>query len=100
MPIIMKGNMIVGKVEQQKAPPNTFKWDSDIKKLVKVEEPVKITESIVKKEEPVIITKQKIVKEHVESPSHYYKEQHGELEKMFNKKSEYLSDMLDLENNK
>lgn len=32
--------------------------------------------------------------------SQYHKEQHGELEKMFNKKSDYLTDMLDLKNNK
>jgi hypothetical protein len=46
------------------------------------------------------ITKQIIEKEIVETPSNYHEEHHGELHKLFNKKSDYLRDILDLDPNK
>lgn len=105
MPIILKGKMEVKTVEQkQTAQPMRYKWDSNLRKIVPVEEPLPKEEEPVKhevKQKPIqIIHKQVVQKETVEPPSHYVNQVHGDLEKKINTKSDYLRDMLDFENNK
>lgn len=100
MPIIVKGSMGVKTVEEKEAPqPMRYKWDSNLRKIIPVEEPkpepVKVEPKPMK-----IIHRQVIQKETVEPPSHYHEETHGELQKLFNKKSDYLRDILDFDSNK
>lgn len=95
MPIIVRGEIKVGKVEQNSAQPVNYKWDNKLNRIVPVEE--------IKPEQPKpvkVIHKQVIEKEIVETPSLYHEETHGELHKLFNKKSDYLRDILDLDSNK
>lgn len=82
MPLIVKGS-INGLVQEKKVdnpPPSPAKvtdWNSLKQTFIKEE---KIQPEIIKKE----------------PSSNYHVEKHGELEKMFNTKSDYLKDILDL----
>jgi len=92
MPIIVKGEMIFKEVEKKPTPqPMTFKWNDIVNRNVPVEQP---------KPEPVKIQRQVVEKEIIETPSNYHEEFHGELHKLFNKKSDYLRDILDFDSNK
>jgi len=99
MPIIVKGEVVIKTVEEKVSQPMQFKWDNIRNKIVPNEEPkpepVKIQPKPVK-----IIHKQVVEKEIVEPPSNYHEETHGELQKLFNKKSDYLRDILDFDSNK
>lgn len=101
MPLIIKGEINLEKVEQ-KTPAQlvTHRWDNKLNRIVPVEE--NKPEPVVVKPEPVkpIIKRQVVEKEIVETPSHYHEEVHGELHKLFNKKSDYLRDILDFDSNK
>ena len=103
MPIILKGQMTVKTVEQDAPPPGSYKWDPELKKIVKIEEPKPVQEIKQPVKEPKkiqVIHRQVVQKETVEPPSHYHHETHGDLQKLINTKSDYLKDMLDFENNK
>lgn len=100
MPLIVKGEIKIKTVEQKEtAQPMQYKWDNVLNRIVPVEtpkpEPVKIQTKPMQ-----IIHKQVIEKEVVEPPSNYHEETHGDLHKMFNKKSDYLRDILDFDSNK
>jgi len=100
MPLIVRGEIKIKTVEQKEtAQPMQYKWDNDLKRIVPVElpkpEPVKIQPKPMQ-----IIHKQVIEKEIVETPSLYHEETHGDLHKLFNKKSDYLRDILDFDSNK
>lgn len=103
MPIVVKGDFIINNaVEQKEAPqPETFKWDSASKKLVKTEQ--QTTEPEKRPTPKAMFTqvhKHVVHKETTEQPSHYVVEDHGELQKLFNTKSDYLKDVLDLQSDK
>jgi|DEB19_MinimDraft_3_1074340.scaffolds.fasta_scaffold106299_2 hypothetical protein len=94
MPIIIKGDLVTKPVEEKPTPqPLNLRWNDIINRPVPNEQP---------KSEPVkpIIKRQVVEKEIVETPSHYHEETHGELQKLFNKKSDYLRDILDFDSNK
>lgn len=95
MPIIIKGEIVHKELEQKTAPtPVIGKWDSLSRSFVKTEEKEK------KIIEPIQVHKEVFVKQEETSVSHYHEEKHGELHKLFNKKSDYLRDILDLDSNK
>jgi hypothetical protein len=100
MSLIVKGQMTVKTVESNSPSVGSYKWDPELKRIVKVEEPKKITQPVKEPKNIQVIHKQVVQKETVEPPSHYHHETHGELEKLINTKSDYLKDMLDFENNK
>lgn len=78
MPIIIKGELVTNSVEEKPTPqPVHVKWND----IVRNEQPIKNETN-------------------VETPSHYHEEVHGELHKLFNKKSDYLRDILDFDSNK
>lgn len=59
-----------------------------------------INKGVVVETTPTTIKQQEPVKEIIESDSHYHEVHEGELHKLFNKKSDYLRDALDLDNHK
>lgn len=79
MGIIAK-NLVVGEHVKETAPPPPPKQVSIFEKLRQQQEVVDVVEKKVEK-----------------SPEKYHHVKEGELHKMINKKSEYLSDMLALE---
>lgn len=91
MPINVKGHMVVNEVvEKTPSPPvepTTFKWNS-IKTTAQTEEVV--AKPVVRKRPhptaPPLIPEQ---------PSTYHHQVEGDLHKLINKKSDYLTDMLD-----
>lgn len=91
MPLILKHGE-VNKVESKAPPVDGYKWDNDLKKMVKPEAAPtpKVEKVIIKETKP----------ETVEEQSHYHEVHDGELHRLFNTKSDYLTDMLDLKNNK
>lgn len=100
MPIIIKGSFeILGKAEQ--TPPTTTYWDPVARRFVKpepmVEEPV-VIEPVFQEEptielEPVVETVEETVKV---TPSIYHEKRNGDLHRLFNTKSDYLRDMVDI----
>lgn len=89
MPIIF--NKIVEKEQPTKtAPTNEFYWDTNSRKMVKVEE---------KQPKPAPVIEKKVEVKTIEEPKEQYKHvHHGDLHKLFNTKSDYLKDMAVLEN--
>lgn len=78
MSVIIKGQLVTNSVEEKPTPqPLGLRWND----IVRNEQPIKNETN-------------------VETPSHYHEEVHGELHKLFNKKSDYLRDILDFESNK
>jgi hypothetical protein len=100
MPLILKGSMTVKTVESDSPSAGSYRWDPETKKIVKVEEPKPIEQSVKEPKKIQVIHRQVVQKETVEPPSHYHHETHGDLQKLINTKSDYLKDMLDFENNK
>jgi hypothetical protein len=89
MPIIIKGDLVTKPVEEKPTPqPLGLRWNDIVRNEQSKSEPVKL------------VRRQVVEKEIVETPSHYHEEVHGELHKLFNKKSDYLRDILDFESNK
>jgi len=99
MPIIVKGEVVIKTVEEKVSQPMQFKWDSKLNRIVPNEEPK--PEPVKIQPKPMQVIHKKVVeKQIVEPPSHYHEETHGELQKLFNKKSDYLRDILDFDSNK
>lgn len=97
MPIVVKGEIVIKTVEEKVSQPMQFKWDSNLRKIVPNEQP----EAVKIQPKPMQVIHKKVVeKEIVEPPSNYHEEVHGELHKLFNKKSDYLRDILDFDSNK
>lgn len=102
MPIIMKGDMVVNnKVEPTQALPKKVIWDNTNKRLIEINEqpePLKNNETnyepraIARKDSQVIEEPEHIM----EDVPRYHEEHHGDLHKLYNTKSDYLSDMLAL----
>lgn len=99
MPLIVKGEIVIKTVEEKVSQPMQYRWDNIRNKIVPNEEPK--PEPVKVQSKPMqIIHRQVTEKEIVETPSHYHEEVHGELHKLFNKKSDYLRDILDFDSNK
>jgi len=89
MSVIIKGQLVTNSVEEKPTPqPLGLRWNDIVRNEQSKSEPVKV------------VRRQVVEKEIVETPSHYHEETHGELQKLFNKKSDYLRDILDFDSNK
>ena len=91
MPIIAK-NLVIGKVEESKVAPPENKFINVFDKIREqaIEQEKKVSVVVKNKPEPEI--------ENSSEQDSYKHVHHGDLHRLFNTKSNYLKDMIGLEN--